>query len=100
MFCDTELTVIKIWSEYKFNRCDPWILEAYLNHKYDLYLLTYPNLKWEPDPLRENPKNREDIFNLYKSDLESRNIQYHIIDEVGPNRTRQAIEIIQRSNPY
>ena len=91
---DTDLTVIKIWSEYKYGRCDPWILEQVQNRKYDLYLLTNPDLNWQPDPMRENPKDRSKIFELYLNDLESRNLDYRVISGIGEERTTRAIKAV------
>lgn len=62
---DTDLVVIKIWSEYRFARCDPWILERLEGARDRLYLLTGTEVAWEPDPLRENPDDREELYRLY-----------------------------------
>jgi NadR type nicotinamide-nucleotide adenylyltransferase len=94
LFYDTDLTVIKIWSEYKYNRLDPWILDQIHLRRYDYYLLTYPDLEWEPDPQRENQDDRYELFNLYLKDLKSRNLSFSIIDGVGEARFKKALEII------
>jgi nicotinamide riboside kinase len=96
IFYDTDLTVIKIWSEFKYGKCDPLILEQYNRRKYDLYLLTYPDLKWLPDPLRENPKNsdRMKIFELYHNDLNFRNLEFYVIRGADEIRNKNAIEIV------
>ncbi|MFW5872398.1 MAG: AAA family ATPase, partial [bacterium] len=36
VFCDTNLLVIKIWSEFKYQSCHPWILKSIKERKYDL----------------------------------------------------------------
>lgn len=95
VFIDTDITVIKIWSEYKFGSCDPWILEQYHKRNYDFYLLTYPDLSWHPDPLRENPEDREELFNIYLEDLISRGVKYGIIKGMGGLRTQNAIKVLQ-----
>ena len=43
----------------KFNKCEKWILDTKDNYTY--YLLCRPDIPWEPDPLRENPFDREII---------------------------------------
>jgi len=67
--CDTDLITIKIWSDYKYGRCDPWIISQIQNRKYHLHLLCFPGIPWEADPLRENPDNREHLYHLYKNEL-------------------------------
>ncbi len=94
LFCDTELIVTKIWCEFKYSRCHPWILEQIENHKYDLYLLTNIDLPWQPDPLREHPDNRKEIFELYLKEMEKRDLPYKIISGTGKIRLLNAISII------
>jgi len=69
VICDTDLITIKIWSNYKYGRCDPWIISQIQNRKYHLHLLCFPDIPWEADPLRENPDNREHLYHLYKNEL-------------------------------
>lgn len=68
LVCDTDLYVIKVWSEAKYGRCHPWILEQIAARKYDLYLLTYIDIVWEDDPLREHPEpsERKYFYNIYR----------------------------------
>src|SRR5579871_1548096 len=55
LFIDTDMYVMKVWSEYVFGRCEPWILDEIVRRKYDGYLLCNTDLPWAPDPLREYP---------------------------------------------
>ena len=59
VFLDTDLHVIRIWSEYVFGDCDTSILKEIAEREYDLYLLCDIDLPWSPDPLREHPDPRE-----------------------------------------
>ncbi len=68
--CDTGMLVLKVWSEYKYGRCHPWILEQLHRRSYDLYLLCGTDVPWEYDPQRENPNEREELYSIYKRDLE------------------------------
>ena len=96
MFVDTDLTVIKVWSYFKFRRCDPWILEECARRKYDAYLLTYPDVEWQEDPLREHPGNRLDIFKLYEQDLDDRGIEPFIVKGEGDRRSEMAKDYLSR----
>ncbi len=55
IICDTGPEVIRVWSEVKYGRCAPEVLQASQHHAYDLTLLCYPDLEWSYDPLREAP---------------------------------------------
>lgn len=68
LFIDTNLYVLKVWSEIAFNKCDNRVLTQIASRQYDLYLLCNPDLPWTPDALREYPdlKTRERIYHYYK----------------------------------
>lgn len=68
LICDTDLHVVKVWSEHKYQGCDPLILAYIASRKYDLYLLTYVDIPWQEDPQREypDPEMREYFYQVYK----------------------------------
>tara|TARA_S200000501_G_C20205572_1_gene474862 strand:- start:5 stop:502 length:498 start_codon:yes stop_codon:yes gene_type:complete len=80
--CDTDLITIKIWSEHKFGKCDPWTLDKISAQKKEqrIYLLCRPDLKWEYDPQRENKLDRDKIFNIYKKELKNLEHKFYIIE--------------------
>jgi len=94
LICDTDLITIKIWSEYKFKRCDKWIVEKIEEQKKEkrLYLLCKPDITWEFDPLRESKFERDILFELYKKELLSLKHSFIIIDK--DQRTEKAIKKI------
>jgi len=94
LFCDTELLVIKIWSLYKYHRCDPWILEELGSHPYDLYLLCDIDLPWVEDPLREHPALRKYFFDWFCRELEQMKAPFRVVSGPGPDRLQNALSII------
>lgn len=95
LFCDTELLVTKIWSEVKYNRCDPWIPEMIEKRRYDLFLLCDIDLPWQYDPLREHPDQRQYLFDLYFNELTHRKFPFGIVRGTGPARLENALKIIE-----
>jgi NadR type nicotinamide-nucleotide adenylyltransferase len=95
LFCDTEPIVAKIWSEFKFRRCDPWILAALENRPYALYLLTDIDLPWEDDPLREHPTRRAPLFDLYYRELVARRLPFEVISGSRRARLRRAVRALE-----
>jgi len=89
---DTDLITLKIWSDYKYGNCNNWILEQIEKQKVEnrFYILCKPDLKWDYDPLRENPTNRNELLEIYKQELENLGHKFLIIK--GENRNEQAIE--------
>ncbi len=96
--CDTSLEVLKIWSEFKYGNCDPYIINQFINRLPDLYLLMAPDLPWQPDPLRENPDNRDELYELYKNELISSNIPYYEIFGNRKQRFELAKEAIEKKD--
>jgi len=97
IFCDTDLLVTRIWSEFKYGRCDPWILEQLRIHRYDLYLLCDIDLPWMEDPLREHPDKRKELFSLYKAGLEAMPVKWAVVSGQGDTRLSNAIDIVNRT---
>jgi nicotinamide riboside kinase len=93
LFCDSSLEVIELWSEVRFQRCHPWILEQLEKRQPDLYLLCTPDLPWEYDPQRENPDDREALFEIYRKELSGKKGME--IRGEGEDRTQKAIEAVQ-----
>ena len=94
IFCDTEFIVSRIWCDEKYGKCHPWILEMIEREPYDLYLLCNTDLPWEPDPLRENPDDRDRLLTRYKQELEVRGLSYTLISGKGQARVEMAIDAI------
>lgn len=96
-FCDTSLEVIKVWSEFKFKRCHPWIMAQLKKRKADLYLLCAPDIPWTYDPQRENPDDREELFEIYQQELSGKQLKEIWGDE--EKRLQTATEAIQALLP-
>ena len=94
VFYDTDLTVIKIWSEYKYNSSSTKIDEFLRKQEVDLYLLCKPDLPWEEDPLRENPNNREVLYDLYLDALKDKGVTFAIISGTPKERLEHAIATV------
>jgi len=87
---DTDLLTIKIWSDFKYNDCHNWILDKIQEQKNEnrFYLLCNPDITWIYDPLRENPNDREELFEIYKKEISKLDHPFYII--CGNDRVNQA----------
>ncbi len=94
LICDTDLLVIKIWSEFKYGNCNNWILEELSKRKYDLYLLCNIDLPWQDDPQREYPGERQELFNIYHQELIKMKVNYEIITGKENDRMQRAFTFI------
>jgi NadR type nicotinamide-nucleotide adenylyltransferase len=96
LICDTNLIVIKVWSEHKYGQCDPWILEEIGKRAYDLYLLTYIDIPWEEDPQREHPNLRNYFYDVYNRELVNAKVRFSIVKGLGESRLQSAISVIDK----
>lgn len=83
-FFDTELIVTKVWFDYAFGRVPEWLNENIRRFPMDVYLLTYPDIAWIPDPARSNGSDaiRKELFDRYEAEIQSLDIPYYIIRHV------------------
>ncbi len=94
LVCDTDLITVRIWSEEKFGRCDPWVLQASEQRSYALWLLCRPDIPWEPDPLREDPHDRERLFARYEALLRAQGRTHAVVGGALEDRLRQALAAV------
>lgn len=92
LICDTDLLETKVYSEaYYVGHCDP-VLEKYaLENQYDIYFLTYIDVPWELDDLRDKPLERERMFQYFKDTLEKYHRNFVILK--GNKKTRLATAV-------
>ncbi|CAN5198024.1 hypothetical protein BH09BAC3_BH09BAC3_02650 [soil metagenome] len=96
LICDTNLIVLKVWSEEKFGNIEPEIITIMSKRHYDLLLLTNIDIPWEEDPQREHPTKREYFWNIYKSEAVDSKIPTVEISGERNLRRRTAVEAIQK----
>lgn len=96
LFCDTDLLTIKIWSKYKYQKVSDQILQWINKRDYDLYLLCKPDIPWEDDPLRENPNERDLLFNWHLDELNHYHKNYEIIEGHDEARIKLAVKHIEK----
>lgn len=95
LFADTELILSKVWCEDVFKTCPKWISENIIPSKYDLYLLTSPDIPWEEDVVRENPHRRAFFFDWYEKELKAIQADYVVITGKGEERLKNCIMAIE-----
>jgi nicotinamide riboside kinase len=98
LFVDTDMHVIRIWSEYVFNACDRFILDHIAGNRYDHYLLCEPDVEWVNDDLREHPDSsiRMKLYHHYKDAMVQHGYEWTNISGNYEERERIAIEAIRK----
>ncbi len=92
LICDTNLLVIKVWSDHKYGRTDEWIEEQLLARRYDFYLLANIDLPWREDPQREHPHKRKYFLEMYEALLRSNGLPYQLVSGIEEDRLASALQ--------
>lgn len=97
LICDTDLHVIKVWSEARYGHCDRRILEAIACRRYDLYLLTDTDLPWQQDPQREHPleRDRRYFYHQYRDIVQQSGVPWADIRGSQEQRLQAALQAIR-----
>ncbi len=94
LICDTDLVVLKVWSEFKYGRCHNLILDNIALRECDLYLLTGTEMPWRFDPQREHPKLRDQLWKLYHQELNSLKASFAEINGNPTQRLQRAVALV------
>jgi NadR type nicotinamide-nucleotide adenylyltransferase len=96
LICDTNLYVIKVWSEFKYHTVHPEILNSLKTRPYDLYLLTNVDIPWQEDPQREHPDKREKLYSIYRNEMLQQTVPFVEISGERDQRRSIAIQAIEK----
>ncbi len=96
LICDTDVLVTKVYSDHYYNTCPDWITKEAYNREYAIHLLTNNDIPWVEDKLRDRGDRREEMFSLFKTELEKARRPYRIISGNFKERFQKAVEIIKR----
>jgi len=96
LFIDTDMYVMKVWTEFVFGKCHRFILDQIGERKYDLYLLCNTDLPWVEDELREYPElhTRKKLYSIYKDIMVNQPVPWVDISGDYDDRLRKGIAAI------
>ncbi len=111
LVCDTDIQVIETWWWFVFgasvNTQHPpqmhhypmWLRQRVITRTPRHYLLVEPDLPWEPDPLRENPEDRDRLFNHYRWLMDRDRLSYRVISGQGSRRIENLLRAVSELSP-
>lgn len=102
LFCDTNLLETMVYSQAYFDGyCHPPLLKHALKAHYDLYFLTYIDMPWVEDDLRDRPHQRDLMFAKFKEPLDAYKKPYIILkggfQERFETARRTIVEFLKRN---
>ena len=99
VICDTDLLTILIWQKEKYGAWDQEFYNKWNINENKLYLLCAPDIPWVPDPLRENPDDRERLFEIHLELLKQHNRQYEVISGSEEQRIKKSFDFLHTCHP-
>jgi len=95
---DTDLVTIELWWRERFGELPRellQLLEAQAADGQRNYLLCYPDIVWQADPLREHANDRLRLFQCQLVMLEDRSVSFRVLWGQGAHRRRLASDYLQ-----
>lgn len=97
LICDTDLLETKVYSEaYYLGYCDPTLEKYALKNEYTLYFLTYIDVPWQKDDLRDKPNERQRMFDYFHHTLLKYERNFVTLMGNQQERFKQAIKHIDK----
>lgn len=95
LICDTNLLETVVYSQAYFNGfCEPLLLKQALKADYHMYFLTYIDVPWVKDDLRDKPHQRDLMFDKFKKSLDHYEKPYTILKGDFRERFQTAVKMI------
>lgn len=94
LLADTEFIVLDIWWKEVFREENKRIANYFNAFRFDLFLLCKPDIPWSFDPLRENPNDRDRLFERYEEALQQSGVRWDVLCGPLPERLAKAFTLI------
>jgi nicotinamide riboside kinase len=95
---DTDLLTIELWWREKFGELPRELLDLLAAQQADVprnYLLCFPDIVWQADPLREHTTDRLRLFRCQLAMLQTRCASFRVLWGQGTHRQRLASDYLQ-----
>ena len=97
LFCDTDLITTQIYCRHYLKKVPPILFELEKKVTYDRYFLFDTDVPWVADGLRDLSDRRDEMFNVFKNELDKREIKYELLR--GDFSARES-RLIKELNKY
>ena len=91
LFCDTDLITTEIYCRHYLKEVPSILFDLEKMITYDRYFLFDTSVPWVADGLRDLGDRRDEMFEVFRNELEKRKIEYEIIQGSFTEREAQVI---------
>lgn len=99
LIIDTDSINYAVWEKRVFGKVSNDVLDSLHRQSSHIYLVCYPDLAWEADPLRQNPNDREAIFEEHLAWIKKLGRPYAIVKAQKEERLKNALAALQKLVP-
>lgn len=100
LFCDTNILETYYYGKaYYPDFHHPELWQLIKKHPYDFYFLTYIDIPWEADDLRDRPDQRAEMHQFFEQSLRENQVPYMILKGNKEERLAMAIEKLNELRP-
>lgn len=96
LFCDTDLITTQIYARHYLGFVPEVLQQLEKERNYDLYFLLDIDVDWVYDPLRDLGHRRAEMFEVFKTELDKREIKYVKVNGNWEHRFNKMIEEVNR----
>jgi nicotinamide riboside kinase len=93
---DTDILTTIIWYLERYRHIPSYMMDQWLAQDNSIYLLCNTELSWQPDPLRENPDDRDRLFKIYFHFLNAYGKSFKIVKGVEQSRLTDTLDFIRK----
>ncbi len=95
VFTDTDPVMTGVYACYYFKACPGWLWDVARARRYDLTLLLSPSgVPWVPDPLRDAPHARQELFERCRAFLRELGRRYVVVEGEWDERLPAAVRAV------
>ncbi|QDV47615.1 Trifunctional NAD biosynthesis/regulator protein NadR [Stieleria neptunia] len=94
LFCDTDLLLTTIWSDWLFDGCPDAVSREARRRTYDLTLLTDVDVPWVEDQVRYLPQDRTNFFQRCETELQAHQRRYVVLRGSWEERFQSAVQAV------
>ncbi|MFN8353720.1 MAG: AAA family ATPase [Spirosomataceae bacterium] len=95
LFCDTDVITTQIYAQHYLGLVPEVLIQLERQVHYDHYFLLDIDLPWVADNLRDLGHRRDEMFSIFKAELEKRQLPYTLISGTWDERFEKIKHIIQ-----
>jgi NadR type nicotinamide-nucleotide adenylyltransferase len=93
---DTDLLNTVVYCRHYFGRCPQWIEAAAADRRADMYLVCDIDLPWVPDGMRDRGDRREEMHELFLSELRDSGTPWELVRGDPATRLARASALVDQ----